>query len=90
MGSGYAKGMNSFGEIKKYKELDTGSATHTWIPKREYLKYPQKLFPILPLHISIACYERFIDMITGFNFTYSYATAALLQRLCLMVLEINM
>lgn len=76
-GSGYARGIELFWRDKKsiqnfdywisYSYLDT---------KREYLNYPEPLQPnFAATHTASLVLKRFfLDIKTGFNITYSYAT----------------
>ena len=76
-GTGYAKGIEFFWRDKKsirnfdywvsYSYLDT---------KRDYLNYPEEIRPDFAAKhtISLVTKRFFMDMKTGFNFTYSYAT----------------
>ena len=76
-GSGYAKGIEFFWRDKKsIKNLDYWISYSYLDTKREYLNYPEKLFPdFAATHTASLVMKRFfIDMKTGFNFTYSYAT----------------
>jgi hypothetical protein len=76
-GDGYARGIEFFWRDKKsirnfdywisYSYLDT---------KRDYLNYPEQLRPnFAAKHTASFVMKRFfLDMKTGFNFTYSFAT----------------
>lgn len=76
-GGGFAKGIEFFWRDKKsirnfdywvsYSYLDT---------RRDYLNYPEQLRPnFAATHTASLVMKRFfLDMKTGFNFTYSYAT----------------
>ncbi|MBS1607845.1 MAG: TonB-dependent receptor [Bacteroidetes bacterium] len=76
-GSGYAKGIEFFWRDKKsIKNFDYWISYSYLDTKREYLHYPQQLFPdFAATHTASLVTKRFfMDIKTGFNFTYSYAT----------------
>jgi vitamin B12 transporter len=76
-GSGYAKGIEFFWRDKKsIKNFDYWISYSYLDTKREYLNYPQQLFPdFAASHTASLVTKRFfMDLKTGFNFTYSYAT----------------
>jgi len=76
-GSGYARGIEFFWRDKKsIKNFDYWISYSYLDTKRDYLNYPQKLRPeFAATHTASFVMKRFfIDMKTGFNFTYSYAT----------------
>ena len=76
-GSGYAKGIEFFWRDKKsIKNFDYWISYSYLDTKREYLNYPQQLFPdFAATHTASVVTKRFfMDIKTGFNFTYSYAT----------------
>lgn len=76
-GSGYAKGIEFFWRDKKsIKNFDYWISYSYLDTKREYLNYPQQLFPdFAATHTASLVTKRFfMDIKTGFNFTYSYAT----------------
>ncbi len=76
-GTGYAKGIEFFWRDKKsIKNFDYWISYSYLDTKRDYLNYPQQLHPDFAAdHTASFVMKRFfIDMKTGFNFTYSYAT----------------
>ena len=76
-GSGYAKGIELFWRDKKtIKNLDYWVSYSYLDTKRDYLNYPGQLTPnFAATHTASLVMKRFImDIKTGFNFTYSYAT----------------
>jgi hypothetical protein len=76
-GSGYAKGIEFFWRDKKsIKNFDYWISYSFLDTKRDYLNYPYMLHPNFAAdHTASLVMKRFfMDMKTGFNFTYSYAT----------------
>lgn len=76
-GSGYAKGIEFFWRDKKsIKNFDYWISYSYLDTKREYLNYPEQLFPdFAASHTASLVTKRFfMDLKTGFNFTYNYAT----------------
>jgi len=76
-GTGYAKGIEFFWRDKKsIKNFDYWVSYSYLDTKREYLNYPTILKPDFAAKhtTSIVMKRFFLDMKTGFNFTYSYAT----------------
>jgi vitamin B12 transporter len=76
-GTGYAKGIEFFWRDKKsIKNFDYWISYSYLDTKRDYLNYPDLLRPnFAATHTASFVMKRFfIDMKTGFNFTYSYAT----------------
>lgn len=76
-GSGYAKGIEFFWRDKKsIKNFDYWVSYSYLDTKRDYLNYPTILRPdFAAKHTASFVMKRFfLDMKTGFNFTYSYAT----------------
>jgi hypothetical protein len=77
-GSGYAKGIDVFWRDKKsIKNFDYWLSYSYIDTKRDYLNYPQHLQPnFVANHTASVVMKRFYTSIkSGFNFTYSYATA---------------
>jgi len=76
-GSGYAKGIEFFWRDKKsIKNFDYWISYSYLDTKREFLNYPEQLFPdFAATHTASVVTKRFfMDIKTGFNLTYSYAT----------------
>ncbi len=76
-GSGYAQGIEFFWRDKKsIKNFDYWISYSYLDTKRDYLNYPQRLKPdFAATHtLSLVTKRFFMDIKTGFNFTYSYAT----------------
>ena len=76
-GNGYAKGIEFFWRDKKtIKNFDYWISYSYLDTKRDYLNYPEKLQPEFAADhtVSLVTKRFFLDMKTGFNFTYSYAT----------------
>ncbi|MGC4037665.1 MAG: TonB-dependent receptor [Chitinophagaceae bacterium] len=76
-GSGYAKGVEFFWRDKKtFKNFDYWVSYSYLDTKREFLNYPEKLFPDFAANhtASLVTKRFFMDIKTGFNFTYSYAS----------------
>jgi len=76
-GSGYAKGIEFFWRDKKsVKNFDYWISYSYLDTKRDYLNYPGLLNPdFATKHTASFVMKRFfVDMKTGFNFTYSFAT----------------
>ncbi|MES1218913.1 MAG: TonB-dependent receptor [Bacteroidota bacterium] len=76
-GSGYAQGLEFFWRDKKsIKNLDYWVSYSYLDTKREFLNYPEQLRPdFAATHTASLVVKRFfLDIKTGFNFTYSYAT----------------
>jgi vitamin B12 transporter len=76
-GYGYAKGIEFFWRDKKtIKNFDYWISYSYLDTKRDYLNYPDLLRPnFAAKHTASLVTKRFfMDMKTGFNFTYSYAT----------------
>lgn len=76
-GEGYAKGLEFFWRDRKsIKNFDYWVSYSFLDTKREYLNYPAMLQPNFAAdHTASLVMKRFfIDLKTGFNFTYSFAT----------------
>jgi vitamin B12 transporter len=76
-GSGFARGIEFFWRDKKsIKNFDYWISYSYLDTKRDYLNYPEQLRPnFAAKHTASLVMKRFfLDMKTGFNFTYSYAT----------------
>lgn len=76
-GSGYAKGIELFWRDKKsFKNFDYWISYSYLDTKREYLNYPKSLQPNFAANhtASVVLKRFFVDIKTGFNVTYSYAT----------------
>ena len=76
-GNGYAKGLDIFFRDKKtIKDLDYWISYSFIDTKRDYLNYPVQLQPnFVARHTaSIVTKKFFMDIKTGFNFTYSWAS----------------
>ena len=76
-GSGYAKGIEFFWRDKKsIKNFDYWISYSFLNTKRDYLNYPSLMNPnfATPHTASFVMKRFFIDIKTGFNFTYSFAT----------------
>jgi vitamin B12 transporter len=76
-GSGYAKGIEFFWRDKKsIKNFDYWISYSYLDTKRDYLNFPSLLQPNFAAHHTASfVMKRFlIDIKTGFNFTYSFAT----------------
>jgi len=76
-GTGYAKGIEFFWRDKKtIKNLDYWISYSYLDTKRDYLNYTGLLRPnfATPHTVSLVMKRFFVDMKTGFNFTYSFAT----------------
>jgi len=76
-GNGYAQGIEFFWRDKKtIKNFDYWISYSYLDTKRDYLNYPQKLMPDFAANhtLSIVTKRFFMDIKTGFNFTYSFAT----------------
>jgi vitamin B12 transporter len=76
-GSGYAQGIELFYRDKKtFKNLDYWVSYSYLDTKRDYLNYPGQLEPnFVAKHTASLVVKRFfMDIKTGFNVTYSYAT----------------
>lgn len=76
-GKGYARGIEVFWRDKKsIKNLDYWVSYSYLDTKRDYLNYPDEIRPNFAAnHTASLVVKRFImDIKTGFNFTYSYAT----------------
>lgn len=76
-GSGYARGIEFFWRDKKtIRNLDYWISYSYLDTKRDYLNYPGRLQPnfATPHTLSVVAKRFFVDMKTGFNFTYSFAT----------------
>ena len=76
-GDGYAKGIEFFWRDKKtIKNFDYWVSYSYLDTKRDYLNYSGKLQPDFAADhtVSLVTKRFFLDMKTGFNFTYSYAT----------------
>ena len=77
-GTGYAKGIDVFWRDKKsIKNFDYWVSYSYINSKRDYLNYPKQLQPnFVANHTASVVMKRFYTSIkSGFNFTYSYATA---------------
>lgn len=76
-GTGYAKGIEFFWRDKKtIKNFDYWISYSYLDTKRDYLNYPGELQPTFAANhtVSLVTKRFFMDIKTGFNFTYSYAT----------------
>jgi hypothetical protein len=76
-GTGYAKGIEFFWRDKKsIKNFDYWVSYSYLDTKRDYLNYPGEIRPDFAAKhtLSLVTKRFFMDMKTGFNFTYSYAT----------------
>jgi vitamin B12 transporter len=76
-GNGYARGIEFFWRDKKsIKNFDYWISYSYLDTKRDYLNYPEQLQPnfATPHTASFVMKRFFMDMKTGFNFTYSFAT----------------
>ena len=76
-GTGYAKGIEFFWRDKKsIRNFDYWISYSYLNTKRDYINYPSLLQPnfATPHTASFVMKRFFIDMKTGFNFTYSFAT----------------
>ena len=76
-GSGYAQGIEFFWRDKKsIKNFDYWISYSYLDTKRDYLNYPEQIRPDFAAKhtVSLVTKRFFMDMKTGFNFTYSYAT----------------
>ncbi len=76
-GSGYAKGIEFFWRDKKtIKNFDYWISYSYLDTKRDYLNYPEQLQPDFAANhtLSLVTKRFFMDIKTGFNFTYSYAS----------------
>jgi len=76
-GSGYAQGLEFFWRDKKsFRNFDYWISYSYLDTKREFLNYPQELRPdFSATHTASLVTKRFfLDIKTGFNLTYSYAT----------------
>ncbi len=76
-GNGYAKGIEFFWRDKKsIKNFDYWISYSYLDTKRDYLNYPDEIRPDFAAKHTIALVTKrfFMDIKTGFNFTYSYAT----------------
>lgn len=76
-GSGYAKGVEVFWRDKKsIKNFDYWVSYSYLDTKRDFLNYPAQLQPTFAAThtVSVVTKRFFMDIKTGFNFTYSYAT----------------
>ena len=76
-GTGYAKGIEFFWRDKKtIKNFDYWISYSYLDTKRDYLNYPGELQPTFAANhtASLVTKRFFMDIKTGFNFTYSYAT----------------
>jgi vitamin B12 transporter len=76
-GRGYAKGIEFFWRDKKsVKNFDYWVSYSYLDTKRDYLNYPGEIRPdFAATHtVSLVTKRFFMDIKTGFNFTYSYAT----------------
>lgn len=85
-GSGYARGIEFFWRDKKsIKNFDYWISYSYLDTKRDYLNYPGKLQPnfATPHTASFVMKRFFMDMKTGFNFTYSFATGRPYYRFAL-------
>ena len=77
-GSGYARGFELFWRDKKsIKDFDYWVSYSYLDTKRQYLNFPEQLRPnYAATHTASLVMKRFYTKIkTGFNFTYSYASA---------------
>lgn len=76
-GSGYAQGIEFFWRDKKtIKNFDYWISYSYLDTKRDYLNYPEKIEPdFAATHtVSVVTKRFFMDIKTGFNLTYNYAT----------------
>jgi len=76
-GTGYAKGIEFFWRDKKsIKNFDYWISYSYLDTKRDYLNYPAEIRPDFAAKhtLSVVTKRFFMDMKTGFNFTYSFAT----------------
>lgn len=76
-GHGYARGIEFFWRDRKsIKNFDYWISYSYLDTKRDYLNYPERLQPnfATPHTLSIVTKRFFMDIKTGFNFTYSFAT----------------
>ncbi|MET0392402.1 MAG: TonB-dependent receptor [Chitinophagaceae bacterium] len=76
-GGGYARGIEFFWRDKKsIRNFDYWVSYSLLDTKRDYLNYPTELRPnFAARHTASLVMKRFfVDMKTGFNFTYSFAT----------------
>jgi hypothetical protein len=76
-GDGYAKGIEFFWRDRKsIKNFDYWISYSYLNTKRDYLNYPGRLQPnfATPHTASLVTKRFFMDIKTGFNFTYSFAT----------------
>ena len=76
-GSGFAKGIEFFWRDKKsIKNFDYWISYSYLDTKRDYLNFPSLMQPnfATPHTASFVMKRFFLDMKTGFNFTYSFAT----------------
>jgi hypothetical protein len=76
-GSGYAKGIEFFWRDKKsIKNFDYWISYSYLDTKRDYLNYPRQLQPDFAANhtVSVVTKRFFMDIKTGFNFTYTYAS----------------
>ncbi|MEO8405111.1 MAG: TonB-dependent receptor [Chitinophagaceae bacterium] len=76
-GKGYARGIEFFWRDKKsIKNFDYWISYSYLDTKRDYLNYPGEIRPSFAAdHTASLVMKRFfVDMKTGFNFTYSFAT----------------
>lgn len=76
-GTGYAKGIEFFWRDKKtIKNFDYWISYSYLDTKRDYLNYPGEIQPTFAANhtASLVTKRFFMDIKTGFNFTYSYAT----------------
>lgn len=85
-GRGYARGIEFFWRDKKsIKNFDYWISYSYLDTKRDYLNYPGQLRPnfATPHTASFVMKRFFMDMKTGFNFTYSFATGRPYYRFAL-------
>lgn len=76
-GKGYAQGIEFFWRDKKtIKNFDYWVSYSYLDTKRDYLNYPDEIRPDFAAKhtVSLVTKRFFMDMKTGFNFTYSFAT----------------
>jgi CarboxypepD_reg-like domain len=76
-GTGYAKGIEFFWRDKKsIKNFDYWISYSYLDTKRDYLNYPEEIRPDFAAKhtVSLVTKRFFMDIKTGFNFTYSFAT----------------
>ncbi|MBL7699002.1 MAG: TonB-dependent receptor [Chitinophagaceae bacterium] len=76
-GHGYARGIEFFWRDRKtIKNFDYWVSYSYLDTKRDYLNYPERMQPnfATPHTLSIVTKRFFMDIKTGFNFTYSFAT----------------